>query len=128
MREMSILFLVLANAAQPASPTDAAATTAEEAVEAHRQRLMGRSAARGRCAPASAPDEIVVCAPDDDRYRVPPSQPEPESGVIAGVRQNRSAFEESACTHRCMPQPQIDVIGAINTIRRGIGRLLDPDS
>ena len=128
MREMSILFLVLANAAQPASPTDAVAGTAEEAIEDHRQRLMGRSATRGRCAPASAPDEIVVCAPDDDRYRVPPREPEPQSGAIAGVRQNRSAFEESACTHRCMPQPQINVIEAIGTIRRGIGRLLDPGS
>jgi hypothetical protein len=108
------------------------ATTVEQVIENHRRALMGRAAegGSGRCGPASAPDEIVVCARNDAQHRIGPIDPEPGEvqRLVAGeVPSGAGALGAGGCLTRC-PNGGLDVIEVVNAVRRGIQLLLDPDS
>ena len=135
MPRLSAFFLFLF-----AFPTDAAAqdtagpvaTTAEEVIENHRRALMGRAVdgGSGRCAPATQPDEVVVCARNDAEHRIGPVDPEPGEipRLVAGEAPSAAgALGAGGCLTRC-PNGGLDVIEVVSAVRRGIGRLLDPDS
>jgi hypothetical protein len=52
-----------------AQSEDVAAITAEEVIANYREKV---SITRPRCPERTTPDEIIVCAEDNDQYRVPP--------------------------------------------------------
>lgn len=91
--------------------------TAEQVMAAHRART---SVARPRQAEdceregeAFSDDEVIVCAArDDDRYRVPASEPgmRPGDGVYASVDAGRASFATCALAQPC-GKPMIKVIG-----------------
>jgi len=64
---------------------------AEDLVEEQRRAL---SAAIGtqRCQPAADPNEIVVCARRDERYRLLPSPPAPGTKEALSVSQERRSL------------------------------------
>jgi len=68
--------------------TFAGTVRAQDLAEEQRRAL---SAAIGtqRCQPAADPNEIVVCAPRDERYRLPPSPPAPGTKGALSVSQER---------------------------------------
>ena len=112
--------------------TTPVARTAEQVIENHRRVLMGRAGETrsGRCTPATEPNEIVVCARNDSENRIGPIDPEPGEvpRLVAGeVPSAAGALGAGGCLTRC-PAGGLDVIDVVNALRRGIGRLLDPDS
>ncbi len=135
MRGLPAFLLCLVAFSPVAAAQDATApvaTTAEQVIENHRRVLMGRAAQRGgrRCDPATEPNEIVVCARNGAEHRIGPVDPEPGEvpRLVAGeVPSAGGALSAGGCLSRC-PHGGLDVIGVVNAVRRGIGRLLDPDS
>ena len=135
MRRLPAFLLCLIAFPPVAAAQDAAdpvATTVEQVIENHRRALMGRAAdgESGRCAPATEPDQIVVCARNDAEHRIGPIDPEEGEvpRLVAGeVPSASGALNAGGCLTRC-PHGGLDVIGVVNAVRRGIGRLLDPDS
>lgn len=135
MRRLPAFLLCPVAFAPVAAAQDAAlpvATTAEEVIETHRRLLMGRGVEGGSrgCAPATDPDEIVVCGRNDAEHRIGPIDPEPgevQRPIAGEVPSAASALNAGGCLTRC-PHGGLDVIGIVNAVRRGIGRLLDPDS
>lgn len=135
MRRLPAFLLGLVAGSPAAAAQDAivpVATTAEQVIENHRRALMGRAAegVSRRCDPATEPDEVVVCGRNDAEHRIGPIDPEPGEvpRLVAGeVPSAAGALTAGTCLSRC-PHGGLDVIRVVNALRRGIGRLLDPDS
>jgi hypothetical protein len=87
---------------------------------------------RTPCTASQDPDEIIVCGDlDGESQRIGPSEPEPgdRQRLIAGEPPSAAAaLGADACFRLCHQPVQVDVIGVARALRRGIGRLLDPDS
>jgi len=124
-----LLLLIWTPGAAQAQPV-----TAEEVLANHRRQVLavtgsGRRAAD--CERAQDGDEIVVCGQTDHaRHRLPlPVEPVPGAPRrIAGEPPTGTvALAGGGCLRLCHQPVQIDVIGAVGTAARAIGRLVDPD-
>jgi hypothetical protein len=115
---MAALLMILAAPA----PAPAQGVTAEEAIE--KQRRMLDPPAEEQCAEASLDDKIVVCGRrSGNSFRVP-DEPTPGDRIVGHVASGTEAMADAGrCISRC-PQPLgINIIKAVPTIIKGIGRL-----
>jgi len=129
-RTLLLAFAPLAVAWPGAALAEPRTATAEEVLTAYEEdfrAVMGSAA--GRACPAGEGDEeIVVCGRDDSAsYRVSYEPPAGERArLIAG--EAPSAVEALGVGGACCGGAQgINVIALINTLGRGLDRILHPD-
>jgi hypothetical protein len=136
MRRAGALLILLAAALPDAAeaqdeagpPGDPA--SAEAVMRAYHARIAEALGIACRRGPG---DEIVVCgrSVETGRQTLPlGSQPEPgeRTRLVAGEPPSAmAALGAGQCISRCQSMVGVDVIGTVNAIGRGIGRLLHPD-